>query len=83
MSDICLMLSCSDWKPYFAGYIPSKGGGGGGYSSLAIGMFLRRSYFFIIVEKNSVKSPSKIILWQFNIGLNWGTYYKAGFETGF
>ena len=31
------------------------------YSSLKLGMFSRRSYFFIIIDKTQNKSPSKII----------------------
>ena len=39
-------------------------------SSLDMGMFLRRSQFFIIIEKKINKNPSQIMLTVFNIGLN-------------
>ena len=48
-------------------------------SSLDVGMFLERSYVFTIIDKTINKSLSQIM---FNIGLNWGTDYKAGLKPG-
>ena len=52
------------------------------HSSLDMGMFLRRSHFFIIIEKKINKTLYKLCLRQFNIGLNQRTNSKVGLKQG-
>ena len=74
--------------PYM-GYIGMCGSKGYGFSAVWVinrisiladfmGMFLRRSHFFIIMEKK-IKSSSQIMftVTYSNIRLNWGTNYNA------
>ena len=53
------------------------------YSGLDMGIFLRRSHFFIIIEKKVNKSPSQIRFTVIYIGLSYRTTYKAILKQGF
>ena len=56
------------------------------YSSLNMGIFLRRSHSFIIIKTKINKSPLQIMLTvicQSKIGLNYGTNYNAGLKQDF
>ena len=48
-----------------------------------MGMFVRRSHYFIIMKRKLTKAFQKLCLREFKIGLNYGTNYCGGLEQDF